>query len=35
VVGVHDVPGARPRKDDDPDLIDLRHKLLAQLGVHA
>jgi sulfonate transport system ATP-binding protein len=35
MVGVHDVPGGRPRKDDDPDLIALRHRLLAQLGVHA
>ncbi|MGO3151757.1 MAG: ABC transporter ATP-binding protein [Galactobacter sp.] len=35
VAGIHEVPGNRPRKDDDPEILALRHRLLAQLGVHA
>lgn len=35
VAGIHDVPGDRPRQDDDPEILALRHRLLTQLGVHA
>ena len=32
---VHEVPAQRPRADDDPTIVGLRHTILGQLGVHA